>query len=148
VVQQVLSAQVDTSEKLQHHNLFQIFFIVKDFRVRTIIDGGSCNNLVSADFVIKIGLTTRLHTHLYYIQWLNNSGKAKATHTARVHFSIGTYHDYVDCDVVPKQTCSFLLGCPWEFDIDVIHYGRSNKYTLMHNEKKITLLPLIANEIV
>jgi hypothetical protein len=110
VVQRILCAQVDTSEKLQHHNLFQIFFIVKDCRVRTIIDGGSCNNLVSADFVAKIGLTTRLHTHPYYIQWLNNSGKAKVTHTARTHFSIGTYHDYADCDVVPMQACSLLLG--------------------------------------
>jgi hypothetical protein len=68
VVQQVLSTQVDTSKKLQCHNLFQIFFIVKDCRVRTIIDGGSCNNLVSADFLAKIGLTTCHHTHPYYIQ--------------------------------------------------------------------------------
>jgi hypothetical protein len=101
VVQRVLSAQVDTSEKLQHHNLLQIFFIVKDCHVRTIIAGGSCNNLVSADFVAKIGLMTHLHTHPYYIQWHTNSGKAKITHTAHVHFSIGTYHDYADCDVVP-----------------------------------------------
>jgi hypothetical protein len=148
VVQQVLSAQVDTSKKLQCHNLFQIFFIVKDCRVRTIIDGGSCNNLVSADFVVKIGLMTCLHTHPYYIQWLNNSGKAKVTHTAHIHFSIGTCHDYADCDVVPMQACSLLLGRPWEFDTDAIHYGRSNKYTLVHNGKKITLLPLTLNEIV
>jgi hypothetical protein len=112
VVQQVLSAQVDTSEKLQRHNLFQIFFVAKDCRVRTIIDGGSCNNLVSVDFVTKIGLTTRLHTHPYYIQWLNNSCKAKVTHTSHVHFSIGTYHDYVDYDVVLMQACSLLLGHP------------------------------------
>jgi hypothetical protein len=110
VVQWILSAQVDTSEKLQRHNLFQIFFVIKDCRVRTIIDGGSCNNLVSADFMTKIGLPTRLHTHPYYIQWLNNSDKAKVTHTARVHFSIGTYHDYAD--VVPMQACSLLLGHP------------------------------------
>jgi hypothetical protein len=148
VVQRVLSAQVDTSEKLQHHNLFQIFFIIKDCRVRTIIGGGSYNNLVSADFVVKIGLTTRLHTHPYYIQWLNNSGKAKVTHTTHVYFSIGTHHDYVDCDVVTMQACSILLGCPWEFDTDAIHYRRSNKYTLMHNGKKITLLSLTPNEIV
>jgi hypothetical protein len=148
VVQRVLSAQVDTSEKLQCHNLFQIFFIIKDCCVRTIIDGGSCNNLVSADFVVKIGLTTRPHTHPYYIQWLNNSGKAKVTHIARVHFSIGTYHDYANCDIVPMQACSLLLGRPWEFDTDAIHYGRSNKYTLVHNIKKITLLPLTPNEIV
>jgi hypothetical protein len=135
VVQRVLSAQVDTSEKLQRHNLFQILFVIKDYRVCTIIDGGSCNNLVSADFMAKIGLMTRLHTHPYYIQWLNNSGKAKVTHTARVHFSFGTYHDYADCNVVPMQACSLLLCHPWEFDIDAIHYGRSNKYTLVHNGK-------------
>jgi hypothetical protein len=148
VVQRVLSAQVDASEKLQCHNLFQIFFVVKDYRVRTIIDGGSCNNLVSADPMAKNGLMTCLHTHPYYIQWLNNSGKAKVTHTARVHFSIGTYHDYGNCDVVPMEACSLLLGHPWEFDTDAIHYGRSNKYTLVHNGKKITLLPLTPNEIV
>jgi hypothetical protein len=96
----------------------------------------------------KIGLMTRLHIRPYYIQWLNNSGKAKVTHTARVHFSIGTYHDYADYDVVPMQACSLLLGHPWEFETDAIHYGRSNKYTLMHNRKKITLLPLTLNEIV
>jgi hypothetical protein len=68
VVQRVLNAQVDTSEKLQCHNLFQIFFIIKDCRVCTIIDRGSCNNLVSADFMAKISLTTRLRTHPNYIQ--------------------------------------------------------------------------------
>jgi hypothetical protein len=46
------------------------------------------------------------------------------------------------------QACSLLLGRPWEFDTDAIHYGRSNKYTIMHNGKKITLLPLTPNEIV
>jgi hypothetical protein len=129
-------------------NLFQIFFIVKDCCVCTIIDGGSCNNLVSADFVIKIGLTARAHTHPYHIHWLSNSGKAKITDTARIHFSIGTYHDSTDCDVVPMQACSLLLGHPWEFDTDVVHHGRSNKYTLAHKGKKITLLPLTPNEIV
>jgi hypothetical protein len=147
-VQRILSAHVDQSEKLQQQNLFHIFFIIKDCHVRTIIDGGSCNNLVSADFVTKIGLTTRAHTHPYYIQWLNNSGKAKVTYTACVHFSIGTYHDYADCDVVLMQSCSLLLGRPWEFVTDVVHHGRANKYTLVHKGNKITLLPLTPNEIM
>jgi hypothetical protein len=103
---------------------------------------------VSTDFVTKIGLMSRGHTHPYYIQWLNNSGKTKVTHTARVHFSIGTYHNYADCNVVPMQACSLLLGRPWEFDTNVVHHGRSNQYTLMHNGKKITLLPLMSNEIM
>jgi hypothetical protein len=67
VVQRVLSANMDHSEKLQPRNLFQIFLIIKDCRVRTIIDGGSSNNLVSANFVTKIGLMTCSHTHPYYI---------------------------------------------------------------------------------
>jgi hypothetical protein len=46
------------------------------------------------------------------------------------------------------QAYSLLLGHPWEFDTDVVHPSRSNKYTLMHNRKKITLLPLTPNEIV
>jgi hypothetical protein len=110
--------------------------------IRTIINGGSCNNLVSDDFVTKIGLMTRAHTHPYYIQWLNNSGKAKVTHTTRVHFFIGTYRDYADCDIVPMQACSLLLGHPWEFDTDIVHHGRTNKYTLVHKRKKLLYLHL------
>jgi hypothetical protein len=46
---------------------------------------------VSDDFETKIGFMTRADTHPYYIQWLNNSGNIKVTHTTRVHFSISTY---------------------------------------------------------
>jgi hypothetical protein len=104
--------------------------------------------LANEDFVTKIGLSTCPQTHPYYIQWLNNSGKAKVTHTTRVHFFISTYHDYTDCDVVPMQACSLLLGRPWEFDIDAVHHGRSNKYTLVYKGKKNTLLPMTPTEIV
>jgi len=65
---------------------------------------------VSSDFVKKLELTTRPHKHLYHIQWLNDSDNAKVTQTARVHFSLGPYSDFADCDVVPMQACSLLLG--------------------------------------
>jgi hypothetical protein len=148
IVQRVLNTQVQQPEQLQRHNLFQIFFIIKNRRVRVIIDGGSCNNLVSSELVKKLGLTTRPHQHPYHIQWLNDSGKAKVTQTCRVSFSIGSYSDSVDCDVVPMQACSLLLGRPWEYDNDATHHGRSNKYTFVHKGKKYTLLPLTPAEIV
>jgi hypothetical protein len=66
VVQRVSSAHVNNSEKLQWQNLFQFFFIIKDCCVRTIIDGGSCNNLVSSDIVPNTGLTTHVYAHPYY----------------------------------------------------------------------------------
>jgi hypothetical protein len=47
------------------------------------------------------------------------------------------------CKLVP-----LLLGHPWEYDIDALHHGRSNKYTFMYKGKKITLLHLTPAEIV
>jgi hypothetical protein len=148
IEQQSLSAQVDHVHKIQRHNLFHIFFIVNDCRVLTIIDGGSCNNLVNSEVVKKLGLTTRAHPHPYNIQWFNNSGKDKVMQSARVHFSIGSYHAVADSDVVSVDACSLLLGRPWEFHADAIHHGRTNTYTLMHKGKKITLVPMTPAEIV
>jgi hypothetical protein len=148
MVQRVLSSQLKSSEKQQRHNLFQTFFTIENRRARVIIDGGSCNNLVSSYLVKKLGLTTRPRPCPYHIQWFNDSGKVKVTHMVRVHFSIGMYCDYADCDVVPMEACSLLLGRPWEYDTDARHHGRSNKYTFRYKDKNITLLPLTPVEIV
>ena len=110
IVQRVLITQMEQAEQLQRYNLFQMFLIVKDYHVRVIIDGGSCNNLVSSDMIKKLTLPTRNHHQPYHIQWFNNSSKVKVMQTARVNFSIGSYHDCADFDVVPMQACSLLLG--------------------------------------
>jgi hypothetical protein len=147
-VQRVLSAQPQTSEQQQHHNLFQTFFIIKNRRARVIIDGGSCNNLVSSNLVKKLSLPTHPHPHPYHIQWFNDSGKVKVTQMVRVQFFIGIFSDYADCDVVPMEACSLLLGRPWEYDNDARHHGRRNKYTFMHKGKKNNLLSLTPAQIV
>ena len=103
---------------------------------------------MSSDLVKKLGLATRPHPHPYGIQWFSDAGRAKVTQTCRVSFSIGTYADSIDCDVVPMDACSLLLGRPWEFDNDAIHHGKSNKYTFTHKGQKITLLPMTPAEIV
>jgi uncharacterized membrane protein YgaE (UPF0421/DUF939 family) len=100
------------------------------------------------DLVKKLVLTTRAHPKPYHLEWFNNSGKTKVTRSARIHFFIGSYHDYADFDVVPMQACSLLLGRSWEYDTDALHHGRTNTYTLMHKAKKIILLPLTPAEIV
>ena len=112
VAQHVLSVKVTQAEQNLRHNLFRTKGVVKERSVCVIIDGGSYNNLASMEMVEKLSLTTRPHPHPYYIQWFNNSGKVKVTRIVRVHFSISTYADYVDCDVVPMQACSLLLGRP------------------------------------
>jgi hypothetical protein len=112
----VLSAQIEKAEKNQRHTLFQTNCVIKERSCRFIIDGGSCNNLSSSDMVEKLALTTKPHPHPYYISWLNNSGKVKVTRLVRINFSIGSYHDVVECDVVPMEACHILLGRPWQFN--------------------------------
>jgi hypothetical protein len=112
-----------------------------------IIDGGSCNNIVSALLVEKLGLPTHRHPHPYYMQWLNSSGTVKVSSMVHLSFSIGDYHDEVDCDIVPMQACHLLLGHPWQFDLDSMHFGQSNKYTFINKEKKVVLVPLSLEDI-
>src|SRR5436189_1552376 len=40
------------------------------------------------------------------------------------------------------DACHLLLGRPWEFDRSVTHDGRKNTYSLIRENKKITLVPL------
>ncbi|XP_072147925.1 uncharacterized protein [Setaria viridis] len=148
IVQRVLSAQMEKAEQNQQHTLFQIKCVIKERSCRLIIDGGSCNNLASSDMVEKLALTTKPHPHPYHIRWLNNSGKVKVTRLVRINFAIGSYHDVVECDVVPMEACHILLGRPWQFDTDCMHHGRSNQYSLIHHDKKIVLLPISPEAIV
>jgi hypothetical protein len=126
IVQRVLSAQMEKAEQNQRHTLFQTKCVIKERSCRVIIDGGSCNNLASSDMVEKLALTTQPHPHSYCIQWLNNTGKAKVTKLVQINLAIGSYKDVVECDVVPMEACSILLGRPWQFDKDSMHHGRSN----------------------
>jgi hypothetical protein len=60
----------------------------------------------------------------------------------KVEFNIGSYKDEVLCDVIPMDVCHVLLGRPWKYDINVIHDGRKNTYTLENNGCRHMLLPL------
>jgi len=67
LVLRVLSSRVvhEEDKQIQHHNLFPIYLIMQGCHVLTIIDNGSCNNLVSSDLVEKLGLTTQQHSYPY-----------------------------------------------------------------------------------
>ena len=78
----------------------------------------------------------------------NDGGKVKVTHMVRVPFSLGSYHDSIDCDTVPMQACSMLLGRPSQYDKQCLHDGRTNQYTLTHKGKKIILHPMSPEQIL
>jgi hypothetical protein len=66
----------------------------------------------------------------------------------RINFSMGSYRDVVECDVVPMQACHILLGRPWQFDKDSMYHGRLNQYSFMHHDKKIVLHPMSPGAIM
>ena len=108
-----------------------------------VIDGGSCENVVSQEAVNKLGLKMEEQSHPYKLSWLKKGGKIKVIRRCMVPFSIRKkYEDVVSCDVVPVDVCHLLLGRPWQYDRDTCHNGRNNTYTLKVKGKKITLLPM------
>jgi hypothetical protein len=52
-----------------------------------------------------------------------DGGKIKVTRSVRVRFPLGSYSYYADCDVIPMEACSLLLGRPWQYDTDSLHHG-------------------------
>ena len=88
VVQHVLSTQLAQAEKISD-TLFHTKGVVKERSIHIIIDNGSCNNLASTTLVERLSLPTRAHPHLYHIQWLNDGGKIKVTHSVRGHLFVG-----------------------------------------------------------
>lgn len=96
--------------------------------------------MIGKNVVEPLSLSTWRHPKLYYIQWLNNVGKVKTTHKVRVPLTIDGYIDKVECDVIPMHAGHILLGCPWQFDLNTTHQGRSNQYTFMHKGNQTDIL--------
>ena len=62
----------------------------------------------------------------------------KVNKQAKVNFSIDKYVDVLLCDVVPIHAGHILLGRPWKFDKDAIHYGRKNSIVLSLKGKRLS----------
>ena len=64
-----------------------------------------------------------------------------------VTFQVGKYEDQVLCDVAPMDVGHILLGRPWQFDRHIMHIGYTNKYSLVHGGRSITLVPLTPQQV-
>ena len=107
-----------------------------------MIDGGSCENIISAEVVQKLGLKTLKHPKPYKLAWFKKGGEVTVLKRALVSFSIGAkYNDDVWCDVIDMDVFHLLLGWPWQFDRDVTHNGKTNTYSFMFEGVKIVLVP-------
>ena len=86
-------------------------------------------------------MPTSKYPRPYKLQWLNDSGEVRVNKQV-FSFSIEKYEDEVLCDVVLMQAGHLLLGKPWQFDMKVKHDSFTNKYSFVHNQRTVTLVPL------
>ena len=78
---------------------------------------------------------------------MNDSGDVRVTKQVVIPFRIGRYEDEVLCDVVPMQATHVLLGRPWQYDKRTSHDGFTNKYSIMHANRKVTLITLTPKQV-
>ena len=124
------------------NNIFQSTCTIKDKVCRFVIDGDSCENIVSDEAIQKLKIQTETHPKPYKLAWLKKGGKVSVSKRALVPFSIGLkYEDIVWCDIVAMDAFHLLLGRLWQYDRDVTHNGRTNTYSFMFDGVKIVLLP-------
>ena len=147
VVRRALSVQAKEDDELQRENIFHTRCHVQDKVCSVIIDGGSCTNVASTTLVEKLGMQTSKHPRPYKLQWLNDSGEVRVNKQVLISISIGKYKDEILCDVVPMQAGHLLLGRPWQFDRKVKHDGFTNKYSFVHNQRNVTLVPLTPSQV-
>ncbi|PKI71339.1 hypothetical protein CRG98_008339 [Punica granatum] len=100
-------------ENWLRNNIFQSTCTIENKVCCVMIDSGSCDSIVSAEAVQKLGLHTEQHPKLYKLAWLNKRGEVNVSKHALITFSIGSrYRDSVLCDVVIMDACHLLLGGP------------------------------------
>ena len=149
VVSRLLSAQPQQNKEMeQRRNIFHTRTKVLNKSCLVIVDGGSCTNCVSTDFVEKLDLPTSRHVEPYRLQWLDDRGEIKVTRQCRVLLNFGLFSDEILCDVVPMLACNVLLGRPWEFDRRVVKDGFTNVYRVkLDADVHCSLYPMTPSEI-
>ncbi|KAI9180743.1 hypothetical protein LWI28_007723 [Acer negundo] len=129
-------------ENWLQNNIFQSTCTILGKVCKFVIDGGSCENIVSAEAVRKFRVKTEKHPRPYWLAWLQKGGEVTVSQRALILFSMGSnYKDEIWCDVVNMDACHLLLGRPWQHDRKVHHDGFKNTYSFNFNGTKIILLP-------
>ncbi|XP_052881212.1 uncharacterized protein LOC128289406 [Gossypium arboreum] len=147
VVRRTLNIQLKDDHNLQQSNIFHSRCLIKGTLCSFIIDSGSCANVVSSYLVDSLALPCSKHPTPYHLQWLNEGSEVRVVKQCLITFKLGTYIDDVWCDVVPMYAAHLLLGRPWQYDRDVIHHGKLNRYSFIFSGKKYTFTPLNPKDI-
>eukprot|EP00253_Pinus_taeda_P029925 PITA_29925 len=97
----------------EEERLFHSQMWVKGSPIQFIVDSGSQKNLISAEFVKRLGLPTTAHPQPYTIGWLHQGRDLRVSQQCRLPYNIKPFTDEVFCDIAPLEVCDVLLGQPY-----------------------------------
>jgi hypothetical protein len=143
----LLMPEKEVENPVQRNSLFRTACKTKDRVCKVIVESSSIDNLVSTEVVEKLELETIEHPNPYRVSWLQKGHQVNVTKQCLVEIKIGGYKDEILCDVIPMDVCHLLLGRLWQYDINVIHDGRKNTYTLEKNGRTHMLLSIKDKEV-
>ena len=98
----------DEGERLFHSQMW-----VKGSPLQFLIDRGSQKNLISSNFMKRLGLLTIAHPQPYTIEWLHPGRDLRIRQQCHLPYSIKPFMDEVLCDVAPLDVADVLLGQPY-----------------------------------
>jgi hypothetical protein len=105
-------------------HLFHSQMWVKGTPLHFIVDSGSQKNLISAEVVKQLGLSTTPHPQPYNIGWLRQGRDLRVNQQCRLSYGIQPFKDEVLCDVAPLDVCDVLLGQPYMWKRHVVYESR------------------------
>jgi hypothetical protein len=104
--------------------LFHSQMRVKGTSLHFIVDSGSQKNLISAEVVKQLRLSTKPHPQPYSIGWLRQGRDLRVSQQCRLSYGIQPFKDEVLCDVSPLDVCDVLLGQPYMWKHHAIYESR------------------------
>jgi hypothetical protein len=104
--------------------LFHSQMWVKGTPLHFIVDSGSQKNLISAEVVKQLGLSTTPHPQPYNIRWLRQGRDLRVSQQCQLSYDIQPFKDEVLCDVAPLDVCDVLLGQPYMWRRHVVYESR------------------------
>ena len=109
----------EEGERLFHSQMW-----VKGTPLHFIVDSGSQKNLISAEVVKQLGLSTTPHAQPYNIGWLRQGRDLHVNQQCRLSYGIQPFKDEVLCDVAPLDVCDVLLGQPYMWKHHAVYESR------------------------
>ena len=92
----LFSPKIPTKDDWLRPSIFRPTCAIKDCKCHLIMDGGSCENVVSREVIDKLKLLTEKQPTPYKLSWFKCGNEVLVTCKALVSFSIGgRYHEDV-----------------------------------------------------